>query len=392
MADEEVSQTDTQGKVLKALKKHSHLAELQWAECISSVKVSEVGDGNLNDVFRAFPSEDPSNSVVVKHAPPYIKCLGKDFPLHEERGELEYKAQFKFHSIAPGSVPKPIFYDSSLRVMCMEDLRNYVIYRSSLISGHLNDDAALKLARDVAIIHRDTHVAKIGEDAIKQLDKEFQNTSTLTLREQLLFTSPFTPGDPSNQCSDAVKARLDWLYGDQEVLRAAADMKRIFLEKKEALVHGDLHTGSIMVKDEDAKITNAGCSYVGPCSLDLGLLVANYIFTYYCHLLCPEDNDNRRVFAYRVVEICNKTVDEYFKHMTSVTEDVEIYQAKLISEMAGFAGCEIIRRLVGPAHVGEFDHTHDAEIDALGAGVRLLKAFDRIHSIGTLMLIALMLA
>ncbi|XP_046376771.2 methylthioribose kinase-like [Haliotis rufescens] len=394
MADNEVdvSDTDIQGKVLQALKKHSHLAELQWAKDTSSVKVEEIGDGNLNEVFRVYPSEDPNNSVVLKHAPPYIKCLGKDFPLYEERGELEYNAQFKFHSISPGSVPKPIFYDSSLRVMCMEDLRDYVIYRSSLISGHLDDEAALKLARDVAVIHRDTHVANIGEDAIKQLDKEFQNPEMMDLTERYIFTGPFSPDDPTNRCSPSLKARLDWVYGDQEVLRAAAEMKRIFLEKKEALVHGDLHTGSIMVKDEDAKVFDSEFSYVGPCSFDVGVLVANYIFNYYCHLLQPDDNDNRRVFAYRVVEICNKTVAEYFKHMTSVTGDKETYHADFMSELAGFAGCEIVRRLIGAAHVAEFDATPQAEVDALGAGVRLLKAHDRIHSIGTLMVIALMLA
>ncbi|XP_067672837.1 methylthioribose kinase-like [Haliotis asinina] len=390
MADEDVSQTDIHGKVLEALKKHSHLVDLQWAECTSNVKVSEVGDGNLNDVFRAFPSEDPSNSVIVKHAPPYIKCLGKDFPLHEERGGLEYKAQCKFHSIAPGSVPKPIFYDSSLRVMCMEDLRDYAIYRTSLISGHLDDDAALKLARDVAIIHRDTRVAKIGEDAIEQLDKEFQNREMVQLTERYIFTGPFSPDDPTNRCSPSLRAKLDWVHGDQEVLRAAAHMKKIFLEKKEALVHGDLHTGSIMVKDKDAKVFDSEFCYVGPCSFDIGLLVANYIFVYYCHLLQPDDNDNRRVFAYRVVDICNKTVTEYLEHMTSFDGDKD--QANFMSEVAGFAGCEIVRRLIGAAHVTEFDTTPQAEVDALGAGVRLLKAYERIHSIGTLMLIALMLA
>ncbi|XP_067672840.1 methylthioribose kinase-like [Haliotis asinina] len=376
--------SEIRDSVMKVVTKYSHLEQLQWAGDISKLKIENGGSCN---VFRVCLDGSDSSVIVVQCAKP----TDAKEP-HRDNAQLEFNTLIKFDCLAPGSAVKPVFCDPESKILCIEDLRDYAIYRTSLINGHLDDDAALKLARDVAIIHRDTHVAKIGEDAIKQLDKEFQNATTLTLREQLLFTSPFTPGDPSNQCSDAVKARLDWLYGDQEVLRAAADMKRIFLEKKEALIHGDLHTGSIMVKDKDSKIINAGCSYVGPCSLDLGLLVANYIFTYYCHLLCPDDNDNHRVFAYRVVDICNKTVDEYFKHMTSVTEDLEIYQAKLISEMAGFAGCEIIRRLVGPAHVDEFDHTHDAEIDALGAGVRLLKAYDRIHSIGTLMLIALMLA
>lgn len=43
------------------------------------------------------------------------------------------------------------------------------------------------------------------------------------------------------------------------------------------------------------------------------------------------------------------------------------------------------------AHVEDMDGLPSAEVEALGAGVRLLEAYDRIHTIDRLMVIALML-
>lgn len=48
-------------------------------------------------------------------------------------------------------------------------------------------------------------------------------------------------------------------------------------------------------------------------------------------------------------------------------------------------------RIVGTAHVEDFNGRELAEVDALGAGIRLLRAIDRIDTPDRLMLIALML-
>ena len=38
-------------------------------------EVEEIGDGNLNDVWRIRSRKDSDNSVIVKHSPPYIKVI-----------------------------------------------------------------------------------------------------------------------------------------------------------------------------------------------------------------------------------------------------------------------------------------------------------------------------
>lgn len=46
---------------------------------------------------------------------------------------------------------------------------------------------------------------------------------------------------------------------------------------------------------------------VGPCAMDLGVLIANYIFAYYHHMLNPHDNDAHRQVAYKLLDICHKS-------------------------------------------------------------------------------------
>ncbi|XP_067672839.1 methylthioribose kinase-like isoform X2 [Haliotis asinina] len=348
----------------------------------------------MNNVFRVDTDDNNnvcSNSVIIKHAGPYFKAL-RDLELHEDRGHVEFKALLKFQNLSPGCVPQPVFYDSLLRVLCIQDLRDYAAYLGSLINGRLDDDAALKLARDVAIIHRDTHVAKIGEDAIKQLDKEFQNLEMMDVIQRIHYTQPFVRNDPRNKWSETVKDKLDCVYGDQQVLHAVSRMKNIYLNKKEALIHGDLHNNSIMVKDKDIKMIDCECAFVGPCSFDVGFLVRNYILVYYSHSFSTEDDPRHRVFADRIIRICRRTVAEYFKYMTSVTGDKETFQSDFMAEVAGFVGCEIVRKVVGESTMPELQNVPHAEVFVLEAGVRLLKAHQQIHNIETLLDVALELA
>lgn len=52
----------------------------------------------------------------------------------------------------------------------------------------------------------------------------------------------------------------------------------------------------------------------------------------------------------------------------------------------------VFHRTVGVAHVEDFKDSEFGEQEALGAGIRLLQAVDRIETVDKLMVIALMLA
>lgn len=73
-----------------------------------------------------------------------------------------------------------------------------------------------------------------------------RNEEMVSLTKKFVFTAPFLKDDPTNKCTDQVKVILPQIYDDQDVLDAATRMRTLFLEKQECLVHGDLHTGSVM--------------------------------------------------------------------------------------------------------------------------------------------------
>ena len=60
-------------------------AEIRIFESETELHIEEIGDGNLNTVYRVSDAEHPERSLVLKHAPPYIKILGPDYPLSTER-------------------------------------------------------------------------------------------------------------------------------------------------------------------------------------------------------------------------------------------------------------------------------------------------------------------
>lgn len=126
----------------------------------------------------------------------------------------------------------------------------------------------------------------------------------ISLTQQYVFTRPFKSDDETNRCSDALKERLDTVHKDQQVLDTANTMLKLFLEKKECLLHGDLHTGSILVKDTSARMFDVEFAFVGPAAFDVGMLIANFIFSYYRHMSIEENNDEHRQFAYLMIEAC----------------------------------------------------------------------------------------
>ena len=62
---------------------------------------SAIGDGNLNFVFRVMCRDHPERSVILKQAPPYIKVLGPDYPLTQNRLAIEARLMAIYHELAP---------------------------------------------------------------------------------------------------------------------------------------------------------------------------------------------------------------------------------------------------------------------------------------------------
>ncbi|XP_071476010.1 methylthioribose kinase-like [Diadema antillarum] len=344
---------------------------------LEECEIQEIGDGNLNDVHRLSRKGDEGMSLIKKHAPPYIKCLGPAYPLSTSRSKLEYHALESFYTYAPGSVPKVYGHNAQRCSFLMEDLKGYGVMKKQLIGGELNLEAALKIVQFISAIHRKTAILSLGEQEFLQLRKGFENTEMVSLTRDYIFTKPFTRGDPTNRCSPEVTDHLSVIYDDAKVLENAAELRTIFMEKKDCLLHGDLHTGSIMTKGSDAKMIDLEFAFVGPMGFDIALLLANYLFSYHAHR-CSSAKDGQN-FHHRVRQVVLRSISGYFGDAESRMSRSEF--ETLLREVAGFTGCELVRRIIGAAHVEDLDGNPDAEITCLKLGATLISGYETVSSL-----------
>ena len=64
---------------------------------------------------------------------------------------------------------------------------------------------------------------------------------------QVIFTDPYYAAPHNRHNSPALDEAVMALRSDADMKRAASLAKAKFLEQRQALLHGDLHTGSCMV-------------------------------------------------------------------------------------------------------------------------------------------------
>lgn len=71
------------------------------------------------------------------------------------------------------------------------------------------------------------------------------------------------------------------LAADEEFVAAMGRAKWLFMTKAEALIHGDLHTGSVMVRSpegstecDSVRVFDSEFAFYGPVAFDLGRAVS----------------------------------------------------------------------------------------------------------------------
>lgn len=71
------------------------------------VSAQEVGDGNLNLVFKVFDRQGVSRAIV-KQALPYVRCVGESWPLTLDRARLEAQTLIAHYQHSPQHTVKSI--------------------------------------------------------------------------------------------------------------------------------------------------------------------------------------------------------------------------------------------------------------------------------------------
>lgn len=221
------------------------------------LEVREIGGGNLNYAYCVSQAGAPSRAVFVKQAPGFIKCLGPDFALSARRVVFESEVLREYGRLAPAHVPRHLLLDEPRHVLVLQYMDGYVLMREALLAGEVPARAAADLGSFMGATHRATHAALLGEGEAAALASRFENGTMCAITADYVFTKPLLPDDPTNRCSDALAPHAASLRSDAELKAAMLSMRSAFQTRRECLVHGDLHTGSVMVPAATAAAPDA---------------------------------------------------------------------------------------------------------------------------------------
>ncbi len=218
---------------------------------------------------RVFLARGPLGSLAVKQAPPFVQAAGPDWPMDPERIGAEARAYQRLAELAPDVVPEVILVDLASHVIVMEDLSELRVLRDVLVDEVADAVAGRRAARLLAWQVGETVGRFVGELSFAtgellsdpatrdELIAESANEALCRLTVDVVLDEPYRPHE-HNRWHPALESRIRALYGDAEVRDAVAVIRDRFGAAQEALLHGDLHTGSVMtaaLSDDSTKGT-----------------------------------------------------------------------------------------------------------------------------------------
>lgn len=322
----------------------------------------EIGDGNLNYVFRV-TDENTGKTVIVKHAAESLR-ISEEMKISTDRGRIEADILGIQGKYAPGLVPKVYLYDSVMCAIIMEDMINHTMMRTAimkheifpLFSEHISTFMVntLLATTDVAMNHKEK----------KENVKNFISPDLCEITEDLVYTEPYNDCNHRNNVfppnAEFVKKEL---YEDKALALEVAKLKFEFMTNAQALIHGDLHTGSVFINKEHTFVFDPEFAFYGPIGYDVGNVIANMFFAWCNGDAIIEDPALKEEFCNWTLKTIEEVVDKFIaKFKVAFKEQVTDYMAKtegfmewyldtILADTAACAGLESIRRTVGMANV-----------------------------------------
>lgn len=372
-------------------------------------QIREVGDGNLNNVFIV---EGPSGSVCVKQALPYVRAAGPSWPMSPERAFFENSYYAAVAPYVGGLIPKIYHYDAELYCTVMERLSPHIILRHGLIAGRRYQSVARDIGEYIArACFFTSDFARPFETKMDGIALFAANKPLVRISVDLIFTDPYLVSTRNRHTSPQLDEIVSDLRCDGPLKVAAAGFGQKFLGDVQALIHGDLHSGSVMVTERDSRVIDPEFAFYGPIGFDLGAFFGNLLLNWYSqpgHFTPHDDRIDYQQWILQQVKIFWDTFrgcflklwneeakgDAFPAVIFSSPQDITALQsakndflASLFADMLGFGACKMIRRILGFAHVIDFDRIQDAvlrsdcEAGALGMAHLLLTHPTQFRSI-----------
>ncbi|KAG9440380.1 hypothetical protein H6P81_020545 [Aristolochia fimbriata] len=361
--------------------------------------IKEVGDGNLNYVYIVLGA---AGSFVVKQALPYIRCIGESWPMTKERAYFEARTLKEHGGLCPEHVPEVYHFDVNMSLIAMRYLKPpHIILRKGLIAGieypllaeHISEYMAKTLFKTSLLYHSTTEHRKAVAEFCG-------NVELCRLTEQVVFSDPYKISEYNRWTSPYLDQEAEAVREDNLLKLEVAELKSMFCERAQALIHGDLHTGSVMVTNDSTQVIDPEFAFYGPMGFDIGAFIGNLILAFFAQDGHADQENDRQLYKQWILKTIEDTWNLFqnkfiklwneSKNGEAYLEEIynkpelrnlvqEKYMTDLLHDTLGFGAAKMIRRIVGVAHVEDFESIQDnakraeCERRALGLAKELLK-------------------
>lgn len=365
------------------------------------ITAREVGDGNLNTVYILQNADDPGQGLVIKQALPYLRVLGEGWALTRERIRYETESLQLYNQYVPGLAPAIYDYDEQMSLLAMEYLGDHLIMRKALVERqrlpHFADHISTFMANTL-FFTSDLYLTGLAK---KTLQARFSNPHLGKIQEDFVFTNPLMDS-PENRWNPLVDDEVQRVRTNGALKIAAAEMKESYMTHGQALIHSDLHTGSIMLNANDTRVIDSEFAFYGPMGFDVGAVLENLVLnclSHYGHTDDPAVRADYQDYLLAMVRNVWHGFATKFDALWVTNNQGELappqywnwpggeeafaefrqrYILGLLRDSAGHGGCKMLRRMMGVVSVWDISSIADttkraiAERKAIRIGSRWL--------------------
>ncbi|MEU6253079.1 S-methyl-5-thioribose kinase [Streptomyces sp. NPDC047043] len=333
-----------------------YLHERGHWEDVGDIHVREVSDGNMNRVFLA-SSADGTRSLAVKQALPWVRVAGPSWPMNPDRADAEARAYEQVAKVAPDKIPAIHGYDPENYALVMEDMSDLEVLRTLLNEGtSYGPDTSARIGEFVAQFSFATSDFGMGSADRKALIAASVSPELCKITEDVVLSEPYLEHE-HNHWHEGLDDLAAEFRADAKLRTEVADLRHAFMTSAQALLHGDLHTGSIMVGTREGapvvRVFDPEFSFVGPIGYDLGLYWANALVSEERARALGTLSDHAdqlrlswEAFEREFRRLWPTRVDTFFDDAY-----LDRFLRRVWTESLGYAGTEIIRRIIGFAHL-----------------------------------------
>lgn len=329
--------------------------------------VTDISDGNLNSVYRV--QDTAGASVILKQALPWARRYPA-FILPAARILHEAAVLTDQARCCPEGVPAVLQVNPEEFLMVMTDYRDHDLLRTTIQENRVPRDAPRQIGQFLAKTAVLTSPLCLPSDAFQAQIQARANSDLVRTQEAVCFRQPLIehPNNPQRPGLASVAAAH---RANPRLLSAVAQCQWAFMTQRDTLLHGDCHTGSLLVAAGDTRFFDPEFAWVGPVGYDWGVLLAHLIMDHVV-LTDPHRGDRLAAFVHELMQAMQQTFEDtvataWREDVWGHTDAATVFWHRLQHQARQFAACELIRRTLGIATAPAWLTIEASECDRLMA-------------------------